>query len=251
MHQIEDVAILETTPKFEKTQAYIVARHVKFGPSKKGPGKKASRVVLSSVASEGTGETIEDGSENEDSYEDVQNKKSEWAVYDGEDDEHTSFDRNEETGPSSVSSEIPKPAMVNRYAKNPRSATPPTEMNGHDSRNTRYSAPRFPTQGNQSRVGMNTSPQMRPEVSGYGVTKQDSSQSSNPKSFGIFSAQKMNTTPSEQNKPAVTNRYKINAPTDSVRNSRMGPPPHRDSRMNRGLGFDNPNKNENQAEIRR
>lgn len=238
MHQIEDVAILETTPKFEKTQAYIIARHVKFGPSKKGPGKKASQDAISSVTSEGTGKTIEDGSESEDSNEDVQNKKSEWAAFDGEDDEHAIFDRNDKTGRSPVPSEIPKPPMVNRYAKNPGSTTPPrvpTEMNGHDSRNMRNSAPRFPVQGNQSRVGMNTSPQMRPT--------QDSTHTSNPKSFGIFSAQKTDTTPREQNTPAVTNRYKINAPADSARNSRTGPPPHRDSRMNRGL--------ENHAEIRR
>ncbi|KAL8543340.1 hypothetical protein ACS0TY_004036 [Phlomoides rotata] len=253
---IEDVAILETTPKFEKTQAYIVARHVKFGPSKKGPGKKASQDVLSSVTSEGTGETIEDVSESEDSHEDVQKKKSERAVFDGDDDEHNNFDSiNEET--YTIPSGIPKPAMENRYAKGPRSATPPrvpTERNGHDARNTWNSGPRFPGQGNQSRVGMDVSPQMRPnqvEAPGYGITKQDSSQSSNPKGFGIFSAQKTNTTPHEQNTPAVTNRYKVNAPTNSARNSRTGSPPHRDSRMNRGLGFDNPNKNENQAEIRR
>ncbi|CAK9153958.1 unnamed protein product [Ilex paraguariensis] len=42
---IEDVAIVESGPRVEKKQAYVVVRHVKFGPSKKGPGKKLSEAV--------------------------------------------------------------------------------------------------------------------------------------------------------------------------------------------------------------
>ncbi|XP_038902038.1 translation initiation factor IF3-1, mitochondrial [Benincasa hispida] len=42
---IEDVAIVESGPRLEKGQAYVVVRHVKFGPSKKGGGGKASKVV--------------------------------------------------------------------------------------------------------------------------------------------------------------------------------------------------------------
>lgn len=43
---IEDVAIVESGPRVEKKQAYIVVRHIKFGPSKKGgSAKKASKTI--------------------------------------------------------------------------------------------------------------------------------------------------------------------------------------------------------------
>ncbi|KAD5508127.1 hypothetical protein R6Q59_031242 [Mikania micrantha] len=37
---IEDFSIVESGPKVEAKQAYVVIRHTKFGPLKKGPGKK-------------------------------------------------------------------------------------------------------------------------------------------------------------------------------------------------------------------
>lgn len=42
---IEDVSIVESGPRVEKRQAYVIVRHVKFGPSKKGSGKKLSNIV--------------------------------------------------------------------------------------------------------------------------------------------------------------------------------------------------------------
>ncbi|KAA0045750.1 Translation initiation factor 3 family protein, putative isoform 1 [Cucumis melo var. makuwa] len=42
---IEDVALVESGPSVEKGQAFIIVRHVKFGPSKKGGGSKASKVA--------------------------------------------------------------------------------------------------------------------------------------------------------------------------------------------------------------
>lgn len=323
MHQIEDVAIEEGEPKFEKKQAFIVVRHVKFGPSKKGSGKKASVAAVSSQHEE-TGETLEvdSGSEHVDSEEYSQTNKSEWAVFDGDDDIHSVFDiNNEENGQSRSSKHeqsavltgappysvdkipryvlepaptntaspipfgIPKPAMENRYARDPRSAKPPRipiDINGRGARNTMNSVPHIPNNGNQPQVGTNALPQMRPsrqvEVPAYEVSKQDSSCSSNPnspaKSYGIFSAKQVNTAPNEQNATAETNRYKKNGPSDPARSPRTtGASPHRDSptadsRMNRGLGVDNPrqgkwgifstdntnvipNRNENQAEIQR
>ncbi|GAB4838567.1 hypothetical protein Ancab_028113 [Ancistrocladus abbreviatus] len=41
---IEDVSFIESGPRVEKKQAYVIVRHIKFGPSKKG-GKKASKIV--------------------------------------------------------------------------------------------------------------------------------------------------------------------------------------------------------------
>ncbi|CAN4112576.1 unnamed protein product [Withania somnifera] len=49
---IEDVAYIESGPRVEKKQAYIVVRHVKFGPSKKGSGKKASKEYKTAISSE-------------------------------------------------------------------------------------------------------------------------------------------------------------------------------------------------------
>ncbi|KAK9286183.1 hypothetical protein L1049_014566 [Liquidambar formosana] len=52
---IEDVSIVESGPRVEKKQAYVLVRHIKFGPSKKGPGKKASKVVgVSSTEAQNT-----------------------------------------------------------------------------------------------------------------------------------------------------------------------------------------------------
>ncbi|KAJ4962258.1 hypothetical protein NE237_022197 [Protea cynaroides] len=42
---IEDVSIVESGPRVEKRQAYVIVRHIKFGPSKKGPSKKATKIV--------------------------------------------------------------------------------------------------------------------------------------------------------------------------------------------------------------
>ncbi|XP_042495650.1 translation initiation factor IF3-1, mitochondrial-like [Macadamia integrifolia] len=42
---IEDVSLVESGPRVEKRQAYVIVRHIKFGPSKKGPSKKATQAV--------------------------------------------------------------------------------------------------------------------------------------------------------------------------------------------------------------
>ncbi|KAK9129397.1 hypothetical protein Sjap_009884 [Stephania japonica] len=45
---IEEVSVIESAPKAEKRQATFIVRHVKFGSTKKGPGKKAATVSESS-----------------------------------------------------------------------------------------------------------------------------------------------------------------------------------------------------------
>ncbi|XP_043713339.1 translation initiation factor IF3-1, mitochondrial isoform X2 [Telopea speciosissima] len=42
---IEEFSIVESGPRVEKRQAYVIVRHIKFGPSKKGPSKKATKAV--------------------------------------------------------------------------------------------------------------------------------------------------------------------------------------------------------------
>ncbi|KAL2490597.1 translation initiation factor 3 (IF-3) family protein [Abeliophyllum distichum] len=116
---IEDVAIVESEPRVEKKQAYVVVRHAKFGPSKKGSGKKVSKTTDSTsdtaqkadVSSQTVrpssrnlqlkenADAVKSGSETEDdispedlSDADVESNKSEWAVFKGEDDFNEVFD---------------------------------------------------------------------------------------------------------------------------------------------------------------
>ncbi|GFZ00513.1 hypothetical protein Acr_14g0001480 [Actinidia rufa] len=42
---IEDVSLVECGPRVEKKQAFVIVRHVRFGPPKKGLAKKPSQVV--------------------------------------------------------------------------------------------------------------------------------------------------------------------------------------------------------------
>ncbi|KAH6768647.1 hypothetical protein C2S51_013983 [Perilla frutescens var. frutescens] len=257
---IDDVAVVESEPKYEKKQAFVVVRHVKFGPPNKGSGKKAS---------------VADSSQTrEDSDEDARTNKSEWAAFDGDDgNAHPIFDiDDEESGQlesskqkipssvdrnpvspytaSSIPSEIPKPAMGGGSAKDPRLPYPPgIGMNGRGATNTMNSVPTVRGQGNQP----------------------DSSHSSNPnsppKSYGIFSVPKVNPAHQKQNPPPpAANRYQQNVPPDSARNPRTtGPLPQRespaaDSRTSRGVGTDNPGQgrwgifsadmNKNQAQKR-
>ncbi|KAK4401376.1 Translation initiation factor IF3-1, mitochondrial [Sesamum angolense] len=203
---IEDVAVEESGPRVEKKQAYVVVRHIKFGPLKKGSGKKASKTAVTSKT-------------------DVQTGKSKSAVFSGDDDIHSVFDIDDEENGLLKSSKddlsatlkVPSPysvdrnprhvvesaptsarAMENRYARDPKSARPsrvPTDANGHGGRNTMNSAPQFPNQGGQPQFSMNTSSQTRPptrqvEVPAYD-SKQESPSSSTlnspKKGYGIFS----------------------------------------------------------------
>ncbi|KAL7596314.1 hypothetical protein Lser_V15G27957 [Lactuca serriola] len=58
---IDDFSLVESGPRVESKQAYVVVRHVKFGPLKKGPGKKK----LLATSNTETPEQNESGSETE------------------------------------------------------------------------------------------------------------------------------------------------------------------------------------------
>ncbi|CAI9768285.1 unnamed protein product [Fraxinus pennsylvanica] len=220
---IEDVAIVESEPRVEKKQAYVVVRHAKFGPSKKGSGKKVSKTteLTSDTAQKAcvssqtvrpssrnlqlkeNTDAVKSGSETEEditpeklSDADVDSNKSEWAAFKGEDGFNKVFDiaddangfakslRHEKVTvlssadassgsavdsarahtASSMSTEVPKPGTENRYARDPRNRNP----------------------------SMSPGPQSRE----LGVPK------STAKSYGIFSAQQVDSTCSEQNTPA-------------------------------------------------
>ncbi|KAL3843347.1 hypothetical protein ACJIZ3_000750 [Penstemon smallii] len=196
---IEDIALVESAPRVEKKQAFVIVRHIKFGPSKKGSAKKISEVISSATLSQssetqelkGKGDTMLAETDHkihseELSDEDVQNIS-------------TAFDIEDEVkkAPSTPM------AVQNRYARDTKE---------HSTRNNRVnSAPQIPNQGKQPQFSMNSSPQMRPpprrfEVPGNEIPRQDSSPT---KGFGIFNAQ----TPSGQNATVDTNRYKKNNPS--------------------------------------
>ncbi|MFQ6658714.1 hypothetical protein Gotur_027850 [Gossypium turneri] len=69
---IEDVCVVESGPKVEKTNAYVIVKHVKFGPTKKGGGKKSKVETSSESATDNQSpvlpndESTESGSESED-----------------------------------------------------------------------------------------------------------------------------------------------------------------------------------------
>ncbi|PIM97171.1 hypothetical protein CDL12_30361 [Handroanthus impetiginosus] len=273
---IEDIAIEESAPKVEKKQAYVVVRHIKFGPSKKGSGKKASKTTVSSETSnknqpaEDNGDTIEAGSETEhaeseeSSDEDVRTNKSNWAVFDRDDDIHTVFDINDETNGPTRSSKHEEPAIVNepsspprqtmqnRYARDPRLVKPsriPTDTSGRFARNTMNTVPQVPIQGKHPQFSIDRSPQTRPNQQYQGPAHDISKQNSNlpPKTYGISSAQQVNTTPHEQSAPAETNRYKRNPPI------KRGPNVDNPGQGKWGIfSTDNSNKkNEGQTELHR
>ncbi|XP_057769219.1 translation initiation factor IF3-1, mitochondrial [Salvia miltiorrhiza] len=264
---IDDVGVVESGPKYEKKQAFVVVRHVKFGPvNKKSSGKKASASADSPQTTEA-------------SEEDALTNKSDWNAFAGDDggahpmfeiddEESDQLERSKHTDSSIPSrilkpvTETPRPAYpptvpvavngrgaTNTTAKEtPRPAYPPrvpVAMNGRGAANTTNRAPASPNQENQARFGMNTSSRTRPgqqvEAPPRGIPKQDSSsstdQQSPPKSYGIFSVPKANAAP-------AANRYQQNVPpaaaSSPTRNPRTATAssPAADS-SNRGVGADN------------
>lgn len=96
---------MESGPRVERGQAYVVVRHVKFGPSKKGGGGKASKVVanprlkiqngtapLGSVARASRTSEEEMDPEESDSEADLENSKETWSAVDGNNDFDEVFD---------------------------------------------------------------------------------------------------------------------------------------------------------------
>nr|XP_016441826.1 PREDICTED: uncharacterized protein LOC107767364 [Nicotiana tabacum] len=107
---IEDVAYIESGPRVEKKQAYIVVRHVKFGPSKKGSGKKVLKECKTASseedaasqsslqldencdAAESSVESDDDSCQEEMTDEDVDDKRSDWRVSGAKGDSRKVFD---------------------------------------------------------------------------------------------------------------------------------------------------------------
>ncbi|CAA3030586.1 translation initiation factor IF3-1, mitochondrial-like [Olea europaea subsp. europaea] len=304
---IGDVAIVESEPRVEKKQAYVVVRHAKFGPSKKGSGKKVSKTTESTSDSDQKADlsshtvrpssgnlrlkentdALKSGSEAEDditpeelSDAAVDSNKSEWAVFKGEDDFNKVFDITDDANgfakssrhekvtvlssadassgsvvdsarartASSVSTEVPKTGTENRYARDPRNRNPSMSPG---TRNTIDHVSQFSNHGTEIKFNKNMSPQAqqtwRVETPANKDRNRDSSQpgvpNSTAKSYGVFSAQQVDSNLGEQNTPAQVNRYANRNPSDSARSpSRIGVShrnsPISDARTSRGAGVE-------------
>ncbi|KAL6525964.1 hypothetical protein OROHE_015488 [Orobanche hederae] len=130
---IKDFAVEESAPMVEKKQAFVVARHVKFGPAKTGSTKKPSKSGNQHL--EENGSETEPVDHEEQLGEDVPVKKSEWSVLNGDNDDiNTVFDIDEAIGqPESPIFEQRAAVTGNRYARDPAARKPsrnPTDVDG-------------------------------------------------------------------------------------------------------------------------
>ncbi|XP_076907104.1 uncharacterized protein LOC143563453 isoform X2 [Bidens hawaiensis] len=96
---IDDFALVESGPRVEEKQAYVVVRHIKFGPLKKGPAKKK----ISEMVNEISTQSSEEQSLNE--------SDSETDTYDEKEMELDSTDDFDH-----VVKPAPAPETFNRYA---------------------------------------------------------------------------------------------------------------------------------------
>ncbi|KAG7027027.1 Translation initiation factor IF3-1, mitochondrial [Cucurbita argyrosperma subsp. argyrosperma] len=95
---IEDVAMVESGPRVERGQAYVIVRHVKFGPSKKGGGGKASKVAVNArqEVKNGTTPLVPAARSSNPDEEEMGPEESDsgatWSVVDGNNDFDEVFD---------------------------------------------------------------------------------------------------------------------------------------------------------------
>lgn len=186
----------------EKKNAYVIVRHVKFGPSKKGSGKKVSNVVADStvVQSPVQSEDIldrdsefETDGENlsEEAETHIPDKKNDtWSAFVANDDYNSVFDLGVEAKTGKNSGNAPMNPAPNRFSDfSPRPVDPVRKE-------TVLPSPVEPRNNNPPPKS----------VDGKGT------------SFGIFSASKGNDTPDRHGLPAeVSNRYNKGNSSDSRR----------------------------------
>uniref|UniRef100_A0A7N0U521 Translation initiation factor IF-3 n=1 Tax=Kalanchoe fedtschenkoi TaxID=63787 RepID=A0A7N0U521_KALFE len=110
---LEDVSIVESGPRVDKKQAYVVVRHVKFGPSKSGGAKKISHISADAFTSPPNAVAEESGNSKHESNQNVTDDSNEYITTSSE----PSFPESGRTKPSPLP---PQPSAVNedRYKKN-------------------------------------------------------------------------------------------------------------------------------------
>ncbi|XP_022970983.1 translation initiation factor IF3-1, mitochondrial-like [Cucurbita maxima] len=131
---IEDVAMVESGPRVERGQAYVIVRHVKFGPSKKGGGGKASKVAVSArqevingttplvpAARSSTPDEEEKGPEEPDS-------EATWSVVDGNNDFDEVFDLKDDANGIPLETTANKMNVASDRDANVSDLSPPTRL---------------------------------------------------------------------------------------------------------------------------
>ncbi|KAK9165069.1 hypothetical protein Scep_000260 [Stephania cephalantha] len=98
---IEEVSVIESAPKAEKKQAAFIVRHVKFGTTKKGPGKKAATVSESSST-----EVQEKAINSSNPIQSPQEIQGAWKVSASDSDLEYDIDHDEEDAPFDTPEEI-------------------------------------------------------------------------------------------------------------------------------------------------
>lgn len=188
---IEDVSIVESGPRVERKQAYVIVRHVKF-PTKKG-GRKTSKVVGGSVAEPPTKSATDrdDSMESEDEMvadghdlptsspmqmqdENVVDKKTAWSVSDFGDDFNGGVSSNStrkevhatQQRVSSPLNDYASPGTDNRYKRSePRTPARSMEHLDQSKRESIRSEPQFPYPQRQppQNMGQSTRDSVRSE----------------------------------------------------------------------------------------
>ncbi|KAJ0901941.1 putative translation initiation factor 3 [Helianthus annuus] len=184
---IDDFSIVESGPKIEAKQAYIVVRHSKFGPLKKGTGKKNVLEILNSSISKQSLE--EEQSLNEADSDTVEDTDSETET---ELDSTDDFDQNQRVKAA--------PEVTNRYAA--------TKQTNNGSEN-RYATTR-PTNGPGVRRQFEPESQSQHQSQNPNNRRGDFSRRGPGESasgYGMFDPPKPNNDSQRDSRPVEVNRY--------------------------------------------
>lgn len=226
---IEDISVVESEIRVEeKDQSHVILRHVKYGPLKKGSGKKAS------IDKKAAGATVQEVEGDDDvlseERDDVEQKEiSGWTVANADGDFDKLFDLNDNADGVSKSSRSEKFSI----ARGPLSSSEGGSLHypGPGGRDTLQSGSRFPDMVRRPALNINASPQRR-EIEGvnrehpaptnsrnHGQNFAPNNSDPRRPSYGVFSARQGNDAHGKQNAPAEVNRYKQRNASDSRRNS--------------------------------
>ncbi|KAF5752003.1 Translation initiation factor 3 family protein putative isoform 1 [Tripterygium wilfordii] len=99
---IEDVSVVESGPRVEASQAYIVVRHVKFGPSKKGGGKKSKAATNASAGVQEGSTSATSAVSPDEEDESIADNETAWSVVDSNDDFESVFELSDDMNGASA-----------------------------------------------------------------------------------------------------------------------------------------------------
>lgn len=226
---IKDISVVESDTRVEeKDQAHVILRHVKYGPLKKGSGRKTSTDKKAASASVQEVESDDDVLSEE--RDDVEQKEiSGWTIANADDDFDELFDLKDNADGVCKSSRSEKFSIAREPLSSSEGVSSHYPRPG--GRDTLQLGSQFPNMVRRPPLNMNASPQRR-ETEGVSSEYPASTNSRYPgqnftpnnpdppsPSYGVFSARQDNDADGKQNTPAEVNRYKHRNASDSRRNS--------------------------------